>query len=110
MIDVEDYHLRGAAGFATGLDYSGEGVETFHEAEWAAGCASAAETFGRAAQWREIRAGSAAPLEEHTFGFGQREDGIKRIFYRIDETRRALRLAIAGDAELDLLSLRIPVP
>ncbi len=32
MVDVQDDHLGGAAGFASGLDYSGEGVETFHEA------------------------------------------------------------------------------
>ena len=35
MVDVEDDHLGGSAGFAPGLNYSGEGVETFHEAEWA---------------------------------------------------------------------------
>ena len=42
MIDIEDDHLGCAAGFATRLDHAGKGVETFHEAEWAAGGASAA--------------------------------------------------------------------
>ncbi len=32
MVYVEDDHLGGAASFASGLDYAGEGVETFHEA------------------------------------------------------------------------------
>src|SRR5208282_3780325 len=32
MVYVQDYHLGGSAGLASGLDYSGEGVETFHEA------------------------------------------------------------------------------
>ena len=58
MVDVEDDHLGGAASLASGLDYSGEGVETFHEAERAAGDAAAAETFGGGTQWREIGAGA----------------------------------------------------
>ena len=82
----------------------------FHEAERAAGGASAAETFGGGAQRREIGSGAAAPLEEHAFGFRESEDGIERIFYRVDEAGGALRLAVSGDAEFDLLSLRIPVP
>ena len=32
MVDVEDHHLGGATSLASGFDYSGEGVETFHEA------------------------------------------------------------------------------
>ena len=110
MVDVEDDHLGGAAGLAAGLDDAGEGVETFHEAERAAGGASAAETFGGSAQRREIGAGAAAPLEEHAFGLRQSEDGVERIFYRVDEAGGALRLAVAGDAEFDLLRLGIPVP
>ena len=43
MVDVEDDHLGGAARLASGLDDAGEGVETFHEAERAAGGASAGE-------------------------------------------------------------------
>jgi hypothetical protein len=43
--DVEDDHLGGAASLATGLDYSGEGVEALHEAEWAAGDAASAYRF-----------------------------------------------------------------
>ncbi len=58
MVDVEDDHLGGAASFAAGLDDAGEGVESFHEAERAAGGAAAGESFGRTAQGREIRAGA----------------------------------------------------
>ena len=32
VVDVEDDHLGSAAGLAAGLDYSGEGIEAFHEA------------------------------------------------------------------------------
>ncbi len=42
MLDVEDDHLRGAARLASGLDYSGEGVEAFHEAERTAGGSASA--------------------------------------------------------------------
>ena len=77
MVNVEDDHLGGTAGLATALDDAGEGVETFHEAEWAAGSAASAQTFGRGTQGREIGAGSGSPLEEHAFGFGQSEDGVE---------------------------------
>ena len=62
------------------------------------------------AQRGEIGSGTAAPLEEHAFGLGQSEDGIERIFYRVDEAGGALRLAVAGDAEFYLLSLAVPIP
>ena len=110
MVDVEDDHLGGAAGFAAGLDDAGEGIEAFHEAEWAAGGAAAGESFGRSAQGREIGAGAAAPLEEHAFGLGQRQDRVERIFHRVDEAGGALGLGVSGDAEFYLLGLRIPVP
>ena len=42
MVDVQDDHLGGAASFSAGLDYAGEGIETFHEAERTAGGAAAA--------------------------------------------------------------------
>src|SRR4029077_14351918 len=93
VVDIEDDHLGGPASFASGLDYAGEGVETFHEAERAAGGASSAETFGGGAQRGEIGAGAAAPFEEHALGLRQSEDGIERVFYRVDKTGGALRLA-----------------
>src|SRR5208283_4051518 len=46
MVDVEDDHLGGAAGFASRLDYSRKRVKTFHEAERTAGCAPTAQAFG----------------------------------------------------------------
>src|SRR6202035_4692725 len=58
MVDVENDHLGGATSFASRLDDSGESVETFHEAERAAGGASATEAFGLRAQRRKI--GSSA--------------------------------------------------
>src|SRR5262249_40139426 len=54
VVDIEDDHFRGAAGLAAGLDYAGEGVETFHETERTAGDAAAAQTFGRGTQGRKI--------------------------------------------------------
>ncbi len=71
MVDVEDDHLGGATGLASGLDYAGEGVEAFHKAERARGGAAAAENFGGGTQRREIRSGARSPLEEHAFGLGQ---------------------------------------
>src|SRR5260370_21494170 len=92
MVDVQDDHLGGSASFASGLDYAGESVEAFHEAERAAGGASAAKAFGGAAQRRKIRAGAAAPLEEHAFGLGESQDGIERVFDRVDAAGGRFRL------------------
>src|SRR5208282_6948508 len=107
MVDVEDDHLRRAASLASGLDDAGEGVESLHEAERATSRAAAAERFSRSAQGREIRARTAAPLEEHAFSLGESQDRVERVFHRVDEAGRALRLGISGDAEFDVLSLRI---
>ena len=74
MVDIEDDHLGGAASFAAGLDDAGEGVESFHEAERAAGGAAAGKSFGGSAQGGKICAGAAAPLEEHAFGLREGED------------------------------------
>ena len=110
MVDVEDDHLGGAASLAAGLDDAGEGVESFHEAERAAGSAAARKRFGGSAQGREIGARAAAPLEEHAFGLGEGQDRVERIFYRVDEAGGALWLGVSGDAEFDLLRLGIPMP
>ena len=77
MVNVEDDHLRCATSLSAGLDYAGERVKTFHEAEGAARSAASAQPFGRGTQGREIGAGSGSPLEEHAFGFGQSEDGVE---------------------------------
>src|ERR1700688_1446673 len=110
MVNVEDNHLGGAASLAARLDDAGEGVESFHEAERAAGGAATGERFGGSAQRGEIRAGAAAPLEEHALGLGEGQDGVERIFHRVDEAGGALGLGVSGDAEFDLLRLRVPVP
>ena len=110
MVDIEDDHLGGAASLAARLDDAGEGVKALHEAERTAGGAAAAEAFSGRTQGREIGAGARSPLEEHTFGLGQGQDGIERVFYRVDEAGRALRRLVAGDAELDAGAGRVPVP
>src|SRR5579864_2313777 len=46
MVDVEDDHLGGATSLAAGLNHAGEGVESFHEAERAAGGAATGKSFG----------------------------------------------------------------
>ena len=43
VVDVEDDHLRGAAGLAAALDGAGRGVGAAHEADRAAGRAAAVE-------------------------------------------------------------------
>ena len=110
MVDVEDDHLGGAAGLAAGLDDAGEGVESLHEAERAAGGAAAGQSFRGSAQGREIGAGAAAPLEEHAFGLGESQDRVERVFHRVDKAGGALGFGVSGDAEFDLLGLRVPVP
>ena len=110
MVDVEDDHLGGAARLAAALDDAGEGVETFHEAERAAGGAAAGERFGRGAQRRQIGARARSPLEEHAFGLGEGQDGVERVLHRVDEAGRALRLAIADGAVFHTLRFGIPVP
>ena len=54
MVDVEDDHLGGAAGFAAGLDDAGEGVEAAHEGERAGCGAAAGEGFHGAADVAEV--------------------------------------------------------
>src|SRR5579864_1973414 len=110
MVDVEDDHLGSAASLSAGLDDAGEGVESFHEAERAAGGAATGKSFGGSPQRGKIRARSAAPLEEHAFGLRESQDGVERIFDRVDEAGGALRLGVSGDAEFYLLRLRVPVP
>ena len=70
VVHVEDHHFGGAARLAAGLDDAGKGVESFHEAERAAGGAAAGESFCGAAQRGEIGARATAPFEEHAFGLG----------------------------------------
>ena len=51
-----------------------------------------------------------APLEEHALGLGEGQDGVEGVLDRVDEARRALRRAIAGNGEFDGAGVRIPVP
>src|SRR5580704_6491301 len=110
MIDIQNDHLGSAAGLASGLDHAREGVESLHEAERAAGRATAGERLSRSTQRRKVRARAAAPLEEHTLGLGESQNRVERILDRVDEASGALRLAVSGNAEFDLLRLLVPVP
>ncbi len=110
MIDVKDDHLGGTAGLAAGLDDAGEGVEAAHEGERARSGASAREGFHGAADAREVGAGAGSPLEEHALGLGEGQDGVERVIDGVDEAGGALRLAVAGDGELDGAGMRVPVP
>ena len=110
MVDVEDDHLGGTAGLAAGLDDAGKGIEAAHEAERAAGGAAAGEGFHRSADAGKVGPGTRSPLEEHALGLGQGQDGIERVVHRVDEAGRALRIAVAGDGELDRAGVGIPVP
>ncbi len=51
-----------------------------------------------------------APLEEHALGLGEGEDGVEGVLNGVDEAGGALRLGVAGDGELDLAGLLVPVP
>ena len=82
MVDVQDDHLGRATRLAAGLDHAGKGVKAFHEAERAGGLSAAGKFFCRSAQRGKIGARAAAPLEQHAFGLGQRQDGVQRIASR----------------------------
>src|SRR5262249_12738871 len=110
MVRIQDDHLGGATSLAARLNDAREGVKAFHEAQWPAGSAATAEAFRGRTQRRKIRASTRSPLEQHAFGFGESQNGIERIFDGVDEAGRTLRLLVAGDPELYLLRLRIPVP
>src|SRR5581483_10720173 len=110
VVYVEDDHLSGATSLASGLNHTGEGVESLHEAERTAGTAATTETFGGRAQRGEISAGTRSPLEQHAFGLSEGKDRIERILYRVDETGGALGMAISGSGEFDAAADGIPVP
>src|SRR6516165_2048771 len=90
LVGVEDYHLRGSAGLAAGLDDARKRVVALHEADGARRGASGGEKFSRRADRRQIGPGAGAELEQHAFGLGQRENRVHRVVDGIDEARRAL--------------------
>src|ERR1035437_6184000 len=91
VIHVENHHFGGAAGLAAALDDAGESVEALHEAERPAGAPAAGEDGVFFTQGGEVGTGAGAPLEEHTFGFGQVEYGLQGVFDADDEAGRTLR-------------------
>ena len=110
VVDVEDDHLGGAAGLASGLDDAGEGVEAAHEGEGARGGAAAGEGLHGAADGAEVGTGARTPLEEHALGLGEGEDGVERVLDGVDEAGGALGLGVAGGGEGDLAGGGVPVP
>ena len=110
VIDVENDHLGGAAGFAAGFDDAGEGVKATHEGERAGGRAAAGEGLHASANGGEIGTGAGTPLEEHALGLGEGKDGVERILHGVDEAGGALGLGVAGGGEGDLTFFCVPVP
>ncbi len=110
VVDVEDDHLGGAAGLATGLDDTGEGVEAAHEAERAGSGAAAREGFHGAADLGQVRACARSPLEEHAFGLGEGQDAVEGILHGVDKAGGALRARVAGAREDGLRLRAVPVP
>ena len=101
MADVEDHHLRGSSGLATGLDDAGEGVEALHEAHRAARLAAAAQGLLGAADGGEVAAGARAELEEHALGLGQGQDALHGVVHGVDEAGGALRVRVDAHVEPD---------
>ena len=99
MVGVENHHLRRAASLAAALDHAGERVVAAHERHRSRRRAAAGEKLSGGADVRQIRSRSRAVLEEHAFGFRQRENGVHRVGDGIDEARGALRPRLDADVE-----------
>ncbi len=110
MIHVQNDHLGRATRLAAGLDHAGKGVKAFHKAERAAGRSAAGKLFRRATQRGKICSRAAAPLEQHAFRLGQRQNRVERIFHRVDKARRALRRFVARGRKLNRSFLDVPMP
>src|SRR5512136_125398 len=90
MVDIENRHLRCAAGLAARLDDTGPGIESLHERYWPRGRTASCEVFFLGPEIREIRPGSRAPLEDEGLSHLQFSDGLHVILDRLDETCRDL--------------------
>ncbi len=99
VVDVENYHLGGATGFAAGLDDAGKGVVAAHERHRSGGGAAAGEPFLGRTQGGKVGARAGAELEEHAFGFGQIQNGLHLILHRVDEAGGALRMIFHAHVE-----------
>ncbi len=110
MVDVEDDHLGGAAGFAAGLDDAGEGVKAAHEAERAGGGAAAGE---RSMEPRMVERLVPVP-EPHLKSM---PSVLARVRMESSESSTELMkqaehcgVRVAGDGELDVAGVLVPVP
>ena len=78
VVDVEDDHLGGAAGGATGLDGAGGRVGAAHEADRARGGAAGGEQLLGGADAGEVEAGAGAALEDQALFAVPVEDRVHR--------------------------------
>ena len=90
VVDVEDDHLGGAAGLATGLDRAGRRVGAAHEAHRARRRAAAVEQLLAGADLRQVDARAGATLEDDPLLAVPVEDRVHRVVDRQDEAGRRL--------------------
>ncbi|CAB4807076.1 unannotated protein [freshwater metagenome] len=100
MIDIEDDHLGGAAGLATGLDGASRSIGATHEAHGTGRSAAALEEFLRGTNAGKVDTCARATLEDGAFLDVPVEDGVHLVVHRQDETCRCLlRYAFNTDVE-----------
>src|SRR5665648_775522 len=85
VVDVQDHHLRCAAGRAAGLDGPGGCVRTPHEGDRAAGRAAGGEQLLGGPDAREVEPGARATLEDHPLLAVPVQDRVHRVVDREDE-------------------------
>src|SRR5215212_803341 len=101
MVDVEDDHLRRAAGLAARLDRAGPGIGAAHEADRAGGEPALGEVLLRGADVGEVDARAGAAAEDHALLGVPVEDRLHRVLDAQDEARRALRVLLEAHVEPD---------
>ncbi len=82
VVDVEDDHLRRAAGLAAGLDRPRPGVGAAHEGDGTAGGATLLQRLHRAADVGEVDAGAGAAAEDLALFGVPVEDRLHRCLRR----------------------------
>src|SRR2546422_11739680 len=101
MLGFRTLYLGPGACLAPGMAHAGEGVKSFHEGEGAVCGAPTRQQLARGTEWREIRAGARAVLEEHAFGLGEGEDRLHPVLDLVDEARRQLGGLLDAGVEPD---------
>ncbi len=101
MVDVEDHHLRGAAGLAAGLDRARPRVGAAHERHGPGSSAALRKRLDRSADLRQIHAGAGAAAEDAPFAGVPVENRLHGVVDGQDEAGRALRLLFEADVEPD---------